>query len=543
MSVILRCSNAVPGSSAFQYWLAVGGTTYLENLDQKLPGLEKRLEKAFVVERKNWWKLGKALSRDNHGDIAHMPTAGSFGSDFGIMLAWTRLVEDLAKENYATLVICDDPWLFRQLSKIKGVNASTPPSLLFKTLKYFLRGFFSRVYTAFRNAKAACLFSYNRDGMKTGESWLLVYGHPESNARGMDAYFGDLMDQHKSLKRVLHTDCSVKRAFDLTKDGRTKSLHAWGSIWFAFSLLFCRWRPDKNYLIGSYGWLIRRAVAIENSGGSLVMNRWQAHCQEQWLKIAKPSRIAWPWENHGWERNLCRAAINRSIKTIGYQHTVIGPHQFNYAIFTNHDGLASIPKIVVANGPAYFGEMLAWGMPIKRLVIGGAFRFPRFENDLYDPQGPIFVPLSAISDVAYAQLNVANMLASKGRRVFIKPHPMYPIDFSEKKNLMLTDRSLAKQRGLSAVLYSTGASGLEAVLMGVPGYRLTLDNRIAIDVLPEGVKTKPVTVSDATEVILAASASHSVVNWDKIFSDPDIELWEALLFGDIEGLSQQHKEI
>jgi hypothetical protein len=272
------------------------------------------------------------------------------------------------------------------------------------------------------------------------------------------------------------------------------------------------------------------------------MNRWQAHCQKNWLDAARPNRIAWPWENHGWERNLHRSALKRNIKTIGYQHTVIGPHQFNYAIHTNHDGLASIPDLVVADGPSYLSEMLAWGIPATRLVIGGAFRFPRFADDLYDPRGPVFVPLSAIFDAARAQLDIARIIAAKGRCVLIKPHPMYPIAFDESKKLVRVECSLAEHRGLSAVLYTTGASGLEAVLMGIPGYRLILDDRISIDVLPFGFSTQTVTTTNAAEAVLEGSASSFLAAWDDIFSDPDIGLWKSLLFGDIDGPTQTLEE-
>ena len=542
MSVLLRRSNAVPVTSQYRFWLAVTGTSPLVNLGLKLPNLEERLEDAFIEEQKTWWQLGNALSKDTNGALAHMPTAGSFGSDFGIMLAWGRLVKELAYEKNVILVVCDDPWLFHHLAEIEGVESGVKPALIWKTLYYNLRGFFVRARIALRNALAALTLSSSRKIFASGETALLVYGHPSSNINGYDAYFGDLMARCRSLKRLLHTDCLVKRASELAKDSRTMSLHAWGNPWFALSLLLCRWRPPEHYLSGPNGWLIKRAAIIENSGGGPAMNFWQAHCQEQWLNIARPSCIVWPWENHGWERNLCRVASRLNIKTIGYQHTVIGPHQFNYAIYSNHDGLKSIPDVVVADGPAYLNEMVAWGIPESRLVIGGAFRFPRFSDDLYDLNGPVFVPLSAVFEVAFSQLEIARVLASKGQRVLVKPHPMYPVSFDESDNLVCAKLPLAEQRGLSAVLYSTGASGLEAILMGIPGYRLTLDDRIAIDVLPRGITTLSVTIKNAAAAILEVRASHSIVLWEEIFSDPDIELWKSLLFSDIDSPNKIHME-
>ena len=542
MSVLLRASNALPAPSSYQFQLAVTGTPPLTDRGRKLPGLAKRLEDAFVRERENWWQLGRALSAEPGADIAHMPTAGAFGSDFGVMLAWARMVGELAGEDAVTLVVCDDPWLFRHLAIIHGVEAGVPPPLVITTLRLRLRGFFARARVAVRNALASIRLLMQSRKINNGDSVILVYGHPASDANGNDAYFGDLMSRHETLKRLLHTDCPVGPAVALGADGRTASLHGWGSPVFALSLIFQHWWPAPEHLAGEYGWLIRRAETIENAGGGPAMNRWQAHCQQRWLDAAMPGRVVWPWENHGWERNLCRAARKRKIPTIGYQHTVIGPHQFNYAVHTNHDGLESIPDHIVADGPAYRNEMQAWGVPEGRLVIGGAFRFSHFDTSLFDPDGPVFVPLSAISQAARAQLDVARSIAHKGLRVLVKQHPMYPLAFEEEENLIRALRPLAEQRGLSAVLYTTGASGLEAVLMGVPGYRLMLEDRVAIDVLPQGFETEAVTKEDAADAIFEGRSGPTRAAWEGILSEPDTVLWKSLLFGDIDAVMTAPKD-
>jgi len=542
MSVCLRPSNAASPLPDYKFWLAVSGTQTLAEPDRQLPGLAERLEEAFVNERETWWRLGRELSQEPGSDIAHMPTTGAVGSDFGIMLAWARLVRELAENDDVTLVVCDDPWLFRHLAKIESVDADVPPSLSLETLRRRLRGVFARGRVALRNTMAAIRLQAQRRIIQDGDPVILVYGHPDSDANGKDAYFGDLMARHETLKRLLHTDCPTGQARELSADKRTASLHAWGSPLFALSLAFCKWRPGPQHLGGEFGWLIRRAAIIENSGGGPAMNRWQAHCQARWLDATHPGRVIWPWENHGWERNLCRATHKRNISTIGYQHTVIGPHQFNYATHTNHDGLISIPDVVVADGPAYRDEMQAWGVPEERLLVGGAFRFPRFAVDLYDPQGPVFVPLSAVSAAGRAQLDVARAIAAQGRRVLVKPHPMYPLEFTEHGTLSRAARPLAEQRGLSAILYTTGTSGLEALLMGIPGYRLMQEDRISIDILPQGFTTEAVTAGNATEAILNDRGGRPRTAWDDILADPDRGLWKSLLFGDIDALTETPKD-
>ncbi|NQU59082.1 MAG: hypothetical protein HQ513_17760 [Rhodospirillales bacterium] len=539
MPVLLRHSRDLPTPSKYDAWLSVTGTPpFANNANNKLPGLAARLEQAFEAERETWWTLGRALGGEPGAEFAQMPTAGTFGCDFGVMLAWCRITGELAKgasqETSKTLVLCDDPWLFRQLATLPGVDAGKTPSLLPVTLRLAFRGWLARAKVAAKMAAATLLLRSTRRVMVADDAVILVYGHPASDANGKDAYFGDLMKKFPGLKRLLHTDCGTQQARQLGADNRTASLHAWGNPLFALSLIFSFWHPAGKHLSGATGWLVRRAQAMENSGGGVAMNRWQAHCQGRWMEAAKPGRVLWPWENHGWERNLCRAGRAKKIPMTGYQHTVIGPHQFNYATATNPDGLASIPDIVVADGPAYRAEMIAWGVPEKTIVLGGAFRFPRFSGRLYDPTGPVFVPLSAVAAAAALQLEVAEKIAANGRTVVVKPHPMYPYDFLEKANLHRSDTSLADQGGLSAVLYSTGASGLEARLMGVPAYRLMLEDRIAIDVLPAGYGAFAVTRESAAESVIGGAAKPERITWDDILSDPDWEVWKTLLSGDID---------
>lgn len=533
MTVLLRRSGEVPDPDRYRCWLAVTGTASTLDPARRLPRLAARLEEAFVASRETWWALGRELGKEPSADIAHMPTAGAFGSDFGIMLAWSWITESLAEEREPHLVLCDDPWLFRHLAGIPGVAAGKSPRWWPQALALSARGWLARFRVAARMARAAIFFR-NRNETTAGASVLLVYGHPESTTDGHDAYFGDLMQRFPELRRMLHTDCPPERAEALAADGRTGTLLGFGDPLFALTLVAARWRPGPRHRRGPFGWLVRRAAARENGGGGPAMNRWQAHCQARWLARARPARVAWPWENHGWERNLCRAGRRAGTLLIGYQHTVIGPHQFNYATATNPDGLDSIPDRVVADGPAYLEEMAAWGVPRARLRLGGAFRFRRISAAVADPEAPVFVPLSAIPAVAEAQLEAAREIAGRGRRVLVKEHPMYPVAFADAPNLTRTNLPLARQERLSAVLYSTGASGLEARLMGVAAYRLMLEDRIAIDVLPAGIEAPAVTLEDAAERVLASGGAAVPPAWDSVLAEPDISLWQRLLFGDID---------
>lgn len=498
---------------------------------RKLPMLEKLLEDTFVQILPLWTKLGIAMANDPGADAARAPTATAYGSDFGICLAWEKIAETLMTRTERCLIVCDDPWLFRHLAGLSGINAGHPPILWPQKAYHFIRGTLARLKVALRVAVLSLTAHPVRIRISSNDSVLLVYSHPQSRADSYDAYFGDLMTKMPRLKRLLHGDSTGNDLNRLLDDKRTAAIHAWGNIADAVRLLFVRWSPKMEGEKERFRWLILRAAAIENGGGGPAMIRWQSYCQERWLKHVKPACVCWPWENHSWERNLCRSAKKYGVKTLGYQHTAVGPHQINYSTATNPDGLSSIPDMVICNGPAYRDEIAAWGVPAERLIIGGALRFKKFQKNCYDPSGPIFIPLSADSQVSQRQIRAAEKLAASKNRVLIKEHPMYPANFRETQYMSRTKQMLTEQKGLSAVVFCTGTSGLEAVLMGVPTYRLILDDKIAIDILPLDVKVPAVTLGDIESQIKLNVAAPSA-EWDQIFSEPDMKIWNFLLFDD-----------
>ena len=104
----------------------------------------------------------------------------------------------------------------------------------------------------------------------------------------------------------------------------------------------------------------------------------------------------WPWENHPWERELCRYAKKYGIKTIGYQHAVIGPQQFNPGPASNPDGFTSIPDRIICSGPAYYKQLIRWGIPAAFLCIFFIllienFKFPKIFVTLGDASYSLYL--------------------------------------------------------------------------------------------------------------------------------------------------------
>ncbi|MEX2311857.1 MAG: hypothetical protein WD624_05300 [Rhodospirillales bacterium] len=433
MPVILTSDKAVFQNTGRRLAIHADPTT-----GSTIGGLAERLEAAFDGGYELWRETAIRLQHQPTSELAHMPTMSTYASDFGTMLAWVRVVEELSKDAAETCVICPDPWLYRALALIPGITAEPAPAIALQRLRFFCRGLLARTRAAARCTLALWRTRKHRKATPEDAGWLLVYGHPESNARGRDAYFGTLMADMPALHRLMHTDCGADFALKLAADGRTRSLHAWGSIGAALSMPFRRWRPDTSGLEPKIAWLVKRAAAIEGSGGSAAMTYWQMHCQAAWLADARPQVVCWPWENHPWERDFVRRARARQTMTLGYQHTVVGRHMFNQGADANADGLASIPDRIVLNGPAYGEDLRSRGILASRMTVAGSHRIGGNKLPAYDSSGPVFLALSNNPAFAEQMIQAARPLASADRPFLVKDHPLSPYPVTESAHFSAT---------------------------------------------------------------------------------------------------------
>tara|TARA_R110002110_G_scaffold35929_5_gene120483 strand:- start:3556 stop:5172 length:1617 start_codon:yes stop_codon:yes gene_type:complete len=526
VTLLLRHSRDLPQDLEFDFWFPVTDTTVNLPPGSKWPDVATRLEQAYDRCADACWETGLALAKEPGSEIARTPTMGAYGTDFRLMMAWVVLSAELADAAERYLVVCNDPWVFREIAMRPDVVAGSPPGLIAAKARLRLRGLLSRSRNAFRLLATSLRLRGQRKNVLPGGPAILVYGHPGSKPDGADAYFGDLLDRETSLQRVLHSDCSLGLARILSGP-RTASIHAWGSPFFALSLVWTKWRR-KSGKKESFAWLVDRAVEIENSGAGPLMTRWQMHCQDNWIKGVRPSVVAWPWENFAWERALCRTAKRQGVKTIGYQHTVVGCHQINFAACLNPDGETSLPDTIVCNGPGYRRELEAWGHPAEKMPIGGAFRVSVPPLIAHVADAPVYFALSGLIPIARAQIEAAQDVARTGRLVLFRDHPMYPMDIGETDFLSRADKGLREQSELSAVVYSTGTSGLEAMMSGVPTIRFQPDDRVAVQVLPEGV-TAPTANRNTIVDMLRNPALPEAVSWDQIFAPVDYAFWHSQL--------------
>ncbi len=529
MTVLLRTSADLPAEDAYAAWLAVAGARPAADPARRVADLAARLERSFDAIARDWLDLGRELARDPSAPLSHLPNCAANISDFGEMLAWARTVSDLAAEDDGQiLAICDDPWMFRHLSATLPVEAGRPPAFGLRPQKLALRGWAARTRYALRAAADRMRLASWRRGTKPGGSWILVYGHPASDAEGRDGYFGDLPQRLPSLSRVLHVDCPPVRARELAADGRTTSLRAWGPLAGALTLPFARWRPARTARTGEYGWLIRRAEALEGGTAQAAAIRWQILCQRAWLAAQRPRTVAWPWEGHSWERVFVADARKQGARTAGYQHSVIGRQMLNNSPRSAPADRDVLPDVILCTGRSTRDQLAAWNVPPGRLAIGGALRVPRSATVRHDPAAPAFVALPFDHVTSAEMVTAVEACAGPGRAFLVRAHPMTPYPFRPSAYVRVADGPLGTQAAVSAVVYAATTVGLEAVIAGLPTIRFRSPAHLSIDILPPSVEV-PAADSQSLPDALLEVRPPAAVNREDIFAAPDPETWRTHL--------------
>ena len=502
------------------------------NLDEMPPNdlfvVTEQLEACFDEEAATWLEIGKRLSANMTATLAHTPACVANASDFGEMLAWSKLIGRFARDQQSTVIVCGDPWLYRHLQAMGGLISGPAPGLLIRSLGLWLRGYLARVRVTIRLAHFYWGTRHHRSSSKIGDSVLLVYGHPNSSADGKDGYFGDLMQRFPTLTRILHVDCDLTRVRQLFREKRTVSLHAWGSILDLIVLPFAKWRPGREETSGKYGWLIRRSAALEAGTGQAAMIQWQIRCQTRWLRERKPTLVSWPWENHSWEREFSREARRNDVSTVGYQHSVIGRQMLNYSSGSNPDGKSSLPDRIVCSGQVMVDQLKNWDVPDDRLTVGGAFRFNVANCDNWNSKAPVYMALPFDFHTSAEMVAMARDLAKYGYKFQIKPHPMTPYLFSEVAGVSATTRQFHEEPGVSAVVFAASAVGVESHLAGLPTIRFRPTNRISLDILPAGVDIPAAGAKQLTVELMKLTKPTGTIR-DQIFSPVDLSVWRTEL--------------
>lgn len=520
-------SSSTTDVGSYDRWCVIEGDEAELDASLKVSDISSKLDSAFDQAAGEWWELGRALQTNPTSRFAHAPMCAPNVSDLGVMLAWTRLVREWIQGGERVLVVCLDPWLFRQLEEQGCLRVGRRPALWPRQMRFAARGLAARTRASLRFALSCWRARPLRRRWPAGGRSLLSYVHPNTKPNGDDAYFGRLFRDDPTLVRLLHVDGRWGQAKVICEDGRTASLHAWGSLWRALTLLFCRWRPRDIEMRGRYGWLLRRAAALEGSTAQAAAVAWQIHCQRRWLRRQRPRMVVWPWENHGWERDLVDAAQQAGVSTAGYQHALVGRQEFNYALAANRKGVAEIPDRILCSGDAAARSLEKLGLPGERMTLAGACRYPGPTPLRFGADGPVLFALCTERRTAQQMVDAAARLARRSRAVLVKEHPMAPRMLRWPAGLTPVRSTLGALEPLCAVVYAASTIGIEAMAAGIPTLRFMPDRGVALDPLPAGVPQATVTAATLEDALHMAKAI--AVEWHDFFSPPDPAAWRQVL--------------
>lgn len=221
-------------------------------------------------------------------------------------------------------------------------------------------------------------------------------------------------------------------------------------------------RP-RNFRIGLSYWSFKTAIA------------W-------W----RPKAFLTLYEGHAWERLAWSAAkkVHPSCKTIGYQHTILLPHQLSLLRLSDGSPVTAKPDVVLCLGPKT-AEMLQPAHPDSHLIPFGTFRRSARKSTWTPPASKrrtLLVLPEAHAEEMRLMFQTALRAAERlpDHHFIFRCHPILPepmkqiLTHAGKDPRSLSNVELSCGRGIeedfsrsSALLYRGSSSVLYAVRFGL----------------------------------------------------------------------------
>ncbi len=215
------------------------------------------------------------------------------------------------------------------------------------------------------------------------KSWRFETGE---GAEG-DFYYGDLRRrlQEKGLRMLTlysYPRGAAWRGPRLASDPETWNLHEMVLLPLSapLRLVFSQWATSRylsrlgSKTTGLTAEVAKRAMLDCLSFRHLLQGLTYPMFKRA-AEIWKPRGMLTLYEGHPWEQFAWAAAkeAHPSCKTIGYQHTILHPHQLSMLRLPGRDRFSAKPDAVLCLGP-HSAEMLRPAHPGARLIPFGTFR-------------------------------------------------------------------------------------------------------------------------------------------------------------------------
>ncbi|MDD1674648.1 MAG: hypothetical protein LUQ13_03300, partial [Methanomicrobiales archaeon] len=226
-------------------------------------------------------------------------------------------------------------------------------------------------------------------------------------------------------------------------------------------------------------WAGRRTLESRILGGAM-----QRICARGALRT-----IAYPFENHIWEKAVCSAVRSRAEETllIGFQHSTIYSTLLNYFIAPCEAVSPFLPHRIVTSGSRAHDLLLHSGYPPGMVRRGGAIRFLRNEGTTTPFQKrnvPFTILVAPTVDINESVELISRVLDAcaglEGVRIVIRCHPDLPFD----RILPLLEHPLpgnatadpgdpARLSEAGVLVFSSTSVAMEALAAGIPVIQIT----------------------------------------------------------------------
>lgn len=478
----------------------------------------------------------------------------------------------------ALLVFVENRWLYRHLwerhrKEKSGFHFLSRKSVLPEMLKSVLRGVAGRAYVllvaTYHAWRSRSISSGDNSGGGENEKKVYLYSWVQDrffgqNGKFNDAYFGRLPDILTGdglnvsyitplfLSHALKKKCQDGGEYDFTFLDRYINF---GDI---LKCLFIRFPISYD---GKQRWvetLLRRQTVNEISSIPTHLLYYLAF--RRWLKATSQEKITiiYPFENQPWEKMLCMAAkeSGKNIRLVAYQHSSVPPLFLCYFLGAGESKYMPLPDIIVANGEYPLELFNGAGYGKIEFINGGALRYEHLQgmergsSKQGRKQKIVLVALPYIATLAEEMLLAASDAfkdaGEENIEVIIKTHPIehskrladYPLPLPA--HFQQTDKPIPEiLKESDLLIYAASATGLEAVLTGVPVVKFCSEHIIDLDSLDvDGRAVRSCFENDMKEVVLGALSEMGNLTWqpaenlNKFFSPVDEDVWKQIVAPD-----------
>lgn len=510
--------------SRLQAWRHALGSVAVEiPIGDKLQGIGEALRGPFLQWCADW---GRELSKRPRDELAwwtsRIAERNNFCSPLFLRFCYLELLRAICQTNPGPLlIICESVALSSSVLKLAGslgrptrraqrfaagVSLASQRLVCGLRLGYLVVNAVRRLWVARRTARLR-----RRTGASSPEVWCTSFVAPSAlkSVLRRDPYFGILPHWLAAQGFAVRTLPMVLMRCNFPAWIAAATSPSWiiredycGIADFLFALrnslrqIICLsgrrtfLRMDVSSLIGEEKWQgagsaataeavltyrFLRAVARTGSGPAWILSTFENHITEKALYLGRKHHLP-------------------GCSIVAFQHGAMYPHWLCYALAPEEARFCPLPDRIITNGPAFRDILADRGFPRERLFVGCSLRYqdwlavppviPSVELPLVVM---VALPLDSWAALELLMKVHSAVAAIPGVRVWIRPHPMAPLEglvrragWRELPSIYTADPPTSTP---AMVITSASSYAVEALARGLPVIRVGRDTDLDMDCL------------------------------------------------------------